>query len=197
MRYRARRSASRALAVAALAVAASAAGARAASTGRPAFRLDIGSVDAYLDDAFDASALNGVRRDNERTLFLALAERAAESVGGASSPERRARRLHAYLHRQVFRRYRDDADGLPAVLERGEFNCVSATLVEGLLARAIGLDPWVVPGARHVFLRLDLGARAIDVEATAPDGFDVHADSEKARRFLLVYKLATPEEIAT
>jgi hypothetical protein len=165
---------------------------------RPApFGPDLAILQPLLDDALDASEVNGVQRDNARVEFEALAREVTARFGGVRSPERRARRLHDYLHAHVFRLYRDDADGIPAVLERGEFNCVSATVVEGFLDRVLGLDPWVVPGVKHVFLRVDLGTRTVDVEATAADGFDVHGDSEKARRFLLIYKLATPDEIAT
>jgi hypothetical protein len=63
----------------------------------------------------------------------------AERVGNVRSPERRARRLHRVLHDRVFARYQDDADGIDDVIGRGEFNCVSATLVEGLMAASLGL----------------------------------------------------------
>jgi hypothetical protein len=171
--------------------------AQAASARAPRPSLELNAVEATLDESLEASGLNDVQQDRARNEFFAVAKDAYAAVGPVRSPERRARRLHAYLHREVFRLYRDDADGLPAVLDRGDYNCVSATLLEGMLARTLGLRPWVIPGTRHVFLRLDLGDHTIDVEATSPDGFDVHSDSERARRFLLIYKLATPNEIET
>jgi hypothetical protein len=157
---------------------------------------DLDPVRSALTSALEASGLTVSERARYEERFDALAVDVAARVGAIHSPERRARRLHRILHARVFAHYRGDADGVPDVLDQGEFNCVSSTLVEGLLARSLGLQPVIVPGSRHVFLRIELRSRAIDVETTAPDGFDARGDTGAATRILLAYKLATPEEIA-
>ena len=111
------------------------------------------------------------------------------------SPYRRARRLHDLLHATTLRRYQASADGLQAILDRGEYNCVSATLFYGMVARALDLPAVVVASPRHVHLRLELGARPVDVECTSAGGFDVERNLAGFVRFVLAYKLATPAEI--
>jgi hypothetical protein len=119
-----------------------------------------------------ASGLDEGRQEFFTARFDDLARRAAAAVGGVRSPERRARKLHRMLHREVFVRYHDDADGLDDVLGRGEFNCVSSTLLEGLMASTLGLEASIVAHPQHVSLRLRLPSGAVDVETTVRDGFD-------------------------
>jgi hypothetical protein len=100
------------------------------------------------------------------------------------------------LHRSVFLRYRDDADGIDDVIARGDFNCVSSTLVEGLLASSLGLDPSIVSGPRHLFLRLTLASRVVDIETTSADGFDVRGNAAASTRFLLADRAVDPDSAA-
>lgn len=161
-------------------------------------RLDLAVIRPVLDEALEAS---GVGEPVERAAFAArfdaLAEALAQKIGPGTSPAHKAKKLHRLLHREIFRQYRSEADGLPAVLDHGEYNCVSASMIEALLGRALGLDTWLVAGPRHVFLRVELPAgRSVDIEATAPDGFDARRGARSAGRLLLAYKIATPDEIA-
>lgn len=149
---------------------------------------DLDAIRPTLNEVLGASGLDEAERRAYETRFEALAQEIAGRVGNVRGKERRARRLHHALHDRIFAHYRDDADGLRDVLDHGEFNCVSATLVEGLLARSLGLRPVIVSGARHVFLRIELPSRAIDVETTVRDGFD-------APRFLPADEPVTPDEI--
>lgn len=155
-----------------------------------------GDVHTILKSVFDAS---GVTERESRTLtarFDALAVEASARFAAVRSPERRARRLHRFLHDRAFLHYRDDADGIDDVLARGDFNCVSSTLLEGLLAASLGLTPQIVSGSRHVFLRLDLPSRTVDVETTAREGFDARGSAAASDRFLLADGLASPDAFA-
>jgi hypothetical protein len=143
---------------------------------------------------FDASGLDEAERRIFETRFDALAREVAARVGNVRSPERRARRLHRVLHDRVFVRYQEDADGIDDVLGRGDFNCVSSTLVEGLLASSLGLEPSIVSESRHVFLRIALPTRVVDVETTVRDGFDVRGDAAASARFRLANKLAAQDD---
>lgn len=159
---------------------------------------DLDVVRPVLVESLDAAGISDASaRDAAIARFDVLAARLANKIGTHGSAEHRARRLHTLLHRWTFRLYREDADALPEVLDRGDYNCVSASLLEGMLARSLGLDAWVAAGPRHVFLRIELPrGRSIDVETTAPDGFDARRGTRKAGRILLAYKLATTDEIA-
>lgn len=116
-------------------------------------------------------------------------------VGRTHSEYRRARKLHEALHQEILLRYKATADGLDAVLDRGEYNCVSASLLYGIAARAVGLNPQVVESPRHIFIRLDIDGHDLDIESTSARGFDLSRDLELFRRFVIAYKYATPEEL--
>src|SRR5262249_61085025 len=118
----------------------------------------------------------------------------AEKAARARSSYRASKALHRLLHERLFRRFSFDAPGMADLLDRGEFNCVTATLTEGIAARWLGVEPLVAEGPRHVFLRLPLDGREVEVEPASRDGFDRSWLGARAPGFLLPYRLATPAE---
>jgi hypothetical protein len=150
--------------------------------------------------AFESALVaSGVEDPAERARlsaeFLRTVDDLRRDLEGVRSPYRRAKRLHQRLHATVFERYRASADGIQDVLDRGEYNCVSATLFYGMVARALDLPALVVASPRHLHLRLRAGARDVEVESTSPDGFDVERNLAAFVRFAVATKLATPAEI--
>jgi len=97
-------------------------------------------------------------------------------IAGRLGPGRptyhRALRLHRLLHRHYLRSYHEEADGLRQLLERGEYNCLSATVFYGLAARALGYDVRVLELPGHLLLELGIGSRWVRVETTSVRGFD-------------------------
>jgi tetratricopeptide (TPR) repeat protein len=84
----------------------------------------------------------------------------------------RGRELLTALHETVLRRYAMGATELDQVVRSGEFNCLSSALLylvaaEGVLTSARGV---VTP--LHAFVRVTVDGRTVDVETTAPAGFD-------------------------
>jgi tetratricopeptide (TPR) repeat protein len=76
------------------------------------------------------------------------------------------------LHETVLRRYELGATELDHVERTGEFNCLSSALLylvaaEGLVPSARGV---VTP--HHAFVHVTIDGKTIDVETTAPSGFD-------------------------
>ncbi|MCP3980656.1 MAG: hypothetical protein GY716_15240 [bacterium] len=100
-------------------------------------------------------------------------ERTIERVGGSHPTYAGARKLHRALHKRPFGEYEQQADGVLEMLHEGSFNCVSATLFFGLVARELGYDVQVLEGPGHLMLRLLVEGRPIDVETTLVDGFDL------------------------
>src|SRR5689334_12627513 len=114
-------------------LAAAAGGIATAAPSSPGAEEMLRSVRPILDRSLDASGIGaGAEREawaerfRERVLSLALQAR------GSRSDFRAARRLDRLLHDSLLRKYRFDADSLTDPLQRGEFNCVSAALVEGI-----------------------------------------------------------------
>jgi hypothetical protein len=114
-----------------------------------------------------------VRVLNYEASFLDLLSSVGREIGFTRSEYRRARKLHLAMHEKVLRRYVSTADGLDAVLDRGEFNCLSASLLYGMVARSFGLEVQVVEIPRHVYVRLFVDQRRIEVESTSRTGFDL------------------------
>ncbi|MCI0657179.1 MAG: hypothetical protein L0170_08930 [Acidobacteria bacterium] len=114
-----------------------------------------------------------VRRLNYEASFLDLLSGLEHEIGFTRSAYRRARKLHLAMHEKVLRRYVSTADGLDAVLDRGEFNCLSASLLYGMVARSFGLEVQVVEIPRHVYVRLFVDQRRVEVESTSRTGFDL------------------------
>ncbi len=113
-----------------------------------------GSVETILDQALQASGVQDpARRDAYTIRFRAMLEEIAREAGQGPPTYRRARRLHRILHDTALRQYEEAADGIPSILDRGTFNCVSATLFSGLVARSLGFEARVVETPRHLSLR--------------------------------------------
>jgi len=98
--------------------------------------------------------------------------RIEHKLGGGRPTVHRAHRLHEMLQKRYLRQYEATADGLTAILERGSYNCLSATLLYGLAARRLGFEALVLERPSHLRLRLRAGARTVDVETTQRYGFD-------------------------
>jgi hypothetical protein len=150
-----------------------------------------------LDEALVASGVEDpARRAAYVERFEGVREAIAPRAERIADAERRGRTLHRFAHDKVLRRYDASAYGLDVLLDTGRFNCVSASVFEALLASSHGLDAGIVAGPRHLFVRVETGARPIDVEATSPRGWDVTRDVRRIAGFLLAYRLATPEDLA-
>lgn len=121
-------------------------------------------VAARLGEAEGIDAESAVVNDALRAI--------AEQIGAGRPTYRRARRLHRLLHGRYLLHYRDDADGLARLAERGEYNCVSATMFFGLAARELGYPVRVLELPGHLLLELEADGRWIRVETTSARGFD-------------------------
>lgn len=97
----------------------------------------------------------------------------ARELGSAESSYRRARRLHRMIQKRYLLHYDAEADGVASILLDGRYNCLSATMLYGLAARAAGFDARVLEYPGHLLLRLRLPGRVVDVETTERRGFDL------------------------
>ncbi len=99
-----------------------------------------------------------------------------ERLGDRPPSYRHARRLHDVLHKEYLRRYDEDADDMQQILDRGRYNCLSAVLFYGVVARSLGYETSVLGSPGHLQLRVSFGNRTVDVETTSPDGFDIYQE---------------------
>jgi tetratricopeptide (TPR) repeat protein len=106
-------------------------------------------------------------------LFDARARSIAVQLAAASPPpDERPAVLFRLMHGNLLTgSYRSDVTVLDAALCRGEYNCVTATLLYAALCEREGIEVQIMATTGHVYCRLP-GARPRDVEPTCPDWFD-------------------------
>jgi len=154
------------------------------------------SAGRLLDEVLLASGVEDPsRREGYRAALDAKLADFAKHMGRNRSSYHRARRLHDQLHASLLIHYVPSADGIDAILDRGEYNCVSSTLLYGIAARAFGLDMRVVETPRHIYLKLEADGREVDIESTSPTGFDFSGDLERFRRYTTAFRYAAGEEM--
>lgn len=151
--------------------------------------------DILLHDLIRASGIEDPREMEAAVDRLRRVEQAVrDEIGSSRDPIRVARNIHRELHDRLLLRYRASADGLDGVLQRGEYNCVSAVLLYAWLAHGLGIEAQVVESPGHLFLRIPTGADPVDIETTSPRGFDLRHRYRRFRKFALAYKYATAED---
>jgi hypothetical protein len=139
---------------------------------------------ALFGEALRAAGIErGELRFRYEDSFRSAVGRLQEETGRPKSAYRLAQRLYDLVRRMHLRTYEPAADGLDAVLDRGAYNCLSASLFYGIAARAFGLEARIVEVPRHVFIRLEIDGRDVDVEMTSPRGFDFRPRLDRVRRW--------------
>ncbi len=142
-------------------------------------RLFADAADGRLDDfslleaALVAGGLEDVDRLRRyRTRFDALADELRRSDDLAGSPRRRARVVLEFLHCRILHAgYSIDCTGTSEALDRGRFNCVSASVLFNCLAAEAGLRACGLEVPRHAMSRVLLPDGSLDVETTCAGWF--------------------------
>ncbi|MBN2357982.1 MAG: tetratricopeptide repeat protein [Deltaproteobacteria bacterium] len=148
--------------------------------------------DRHLDqmDLLDAALIaSGAAWPEARAGLRAVLEPRIAAVEAAvrdvADDRLRGQALLDALHRYLLKRYAASASSLIDVAERGEYNCVSATVLYNLIAERVGLIVKAVIIPSHVFALLFTAQGATEVETTAPDGFDPDRSSRAYLAFLV------------
>lgn len=89
------------------------------------------------------------------------------------------------LHRKLLKHYVATASSLLDVIERGEYNCVTATVLYNLVADRVGLIVKAVVIPSHVYSLLFTGTGATEVETTSVGGFAPDRSSRAYLAFLV------------
>ncbi len=131
-------------------------------------------------DVADARAL-----DRYQARFDELTAELEQSGLAGQSPRRRAQTLFETMHRRLLTGgYQVDATDLALVLDRGRFNCVSASVLYHCLAARFGLSVCGVEVPGHAMSRLQLAEGPLDVETTCPGWFRLMDQPEKQAELL-------------
>jgi len=124
-----------------------------------------------------------------RRRFDALVDELRPRIGKGSKPPQQAQTVFEFLHRRVLTGgYQLESTDLRAALDKGRFNCVSASVLFDCLAGACGLDVCGLEMPGHAMSRLRLADGPLDVETTCARWFalldDPAGQAEAVRRTL-------------
>ncbi len=122
----------------------------------------------------------GVSRSDWLKRYRPQVQRLIEEMGSVvnsdDSPAVKADKILAWLHDRVFTGgYELRATDLREVLDRGKFNCVSATILFNELARQVGLETSACEWPQHIASCLQTGTHEWVIETTQRP--KVHASS--------------------
>jgi len=76
------------------------------------------------------------------------------------------------MYRDVLKKYVLTESSITALFQKGQYNCVSATLLYVALAKEAGLETVIYKTTDHSFCAVKTEDRLIEVETTNPYGFD-------------------------
>lgn len=123
-------------------------------------------------------------------LFDYMEKKLADVLDPDKGDYGRAKDVFTVLHKVLFKRYELYAVDMPGVFGRGDYNCVSATIVFNALLSRLGVDSSAVLVPSHAYSLVHTEKGDIEVETTSPDGFDPVRTMEEYRKLLERYNLA-------
>lgn len=89
----------------------------------------------------------------------------------------------AYLHDHVFTRYSLSSTTLKEVFESGEFNCLSATILTGILLQRFGIEIKGIVLPTHVYIFAVLDGKNTEIESTIKQGLLIAQDKKLQDQF--------------
>ena len=142
-------------------------------------RLFVDSDDDHFENynLLDAALVaSGVNEPADLKRYVAKASDQAEKLrlqsAAVDSPKAKAALVFDYLHSQILKGgYALECTDLRETLDRGRFNCVSATVLFNYLARQLGLVASALQSPGHAMSRVTYDGITLDIETTCPRWF--------------------------
>ncbi|MFZ5562523.1 MAG: tetratricopeptide repeat protein [Thermodesulfobacteriota bacterium] len=126
----------------------------------------------YYDAFLIASGIVDRRFSLYRQRIRSLRNRCLAGVDKTAAPYDRGKALLIWLHDNALRTYAEKSNLAGDLLDKGEFNCLSATILYCLLGKDLGLSVSGVLTPGHTFCLVSDGERQVVVETTNRYGFD-------------------------
>ncbi len=152
--------------------------------------------DGTLDDfsMIDAALIASGLPDGEalalyRKKYRSLLSGARRIANREETDYARARSVFVYLHKKILQTYGLHSVDMVGVFSRGDYNCVSATVLYNALLEDMNIESWGVLVPSHAYSIVQVDGRAVEVETTSPKGFDPARTEEVYRQLLKQYGL--------
>jgi tetratricopeptide (TPR) repeat protein len=152
--------------------------------------------DGALDDytMIDAALIASGLPDEDalslyRKKYKSLLSGARRIANREDTDYARARSVFEYLHKKTLETYGLHSVDMVGVFSRGDYNCVSATILYNALLGDMSIESWGVLVPSHAYSIVQVDGRAVEVETTSPRGFDPARTDEAYRQLLKQYGL--------
>ena len=151
-----------------------------------------GELDDYsmIDAAFIASGLpDSDALSIYRKKYKSLLAGARRLANRETTDYARAKSVFDYMHKKTLGKYGLHSVDMVGVFSRGDYNCVSATVLYNALLEDMNLQSWGVLVPSHAYSIVHVDGREVEVETTSPKGFDPARTDEAYRQLLEEYGL--------
>ncbi len=101
------------------------------------------------------------------------AQKEISTTLNTKDPVKKSSGIFDYMHRMILKQYKRSSTTLDVALKRGDYNCLSSTLLYNILLEENGIKAKSMILPSHTYSILHFGTNEIDVENTTPLGFDV------------------------
>ncbi|GHT24177.1 hypothetical protein FACS189419_08950 [Planctomycetales bacterium] len=122
-----------------------------------------------------------VIREQEKRLDRIVADvKEKLQSSGNLTPQTLTRELFETMHRELLTKdYSLDCTEVGRVLQTGNFNCVSATVLFNCLAEKAGLNVYALEMPGHALSRVKFNGVSMDLETTCPNWFELKNNAER------------------
>ena len=104
-----------------------------------------------------------------------------------NNPMESARTVFLYLHSAWFKTYAEESTTLIDIVQRNEYNCVSATILYNLICEDLGWSCQAFETPTHVYTIFDHLQYRLMVENTSTMGFDILSNLKAYSQYLARY----------
>ncbi|MGC8764538.1 MAG: tetratricopeptide repeat protein [Brevinematia bacterium] len=125
----------------------------------------------------------GVKNIDEFTNIIETFERSLSERADAKDGISFARLIFEEMHKNFIKSYGLYYDNIDVLLKKGNFNCLSSTMLYSIFLEDFGYNFKAITLPTHIFTLLYIDGREIDVENTTPYGFDIRTNTEAQKIF--------------
>ncbi len=125
----------------------------------------------------------GVKNEKEYISIIDNFEKKLTEVSGKIDKLNFAKLIFNEMHINFLKNYGLYNDHLDVLLKRGNFNCLSSTILYSIFLEDFNYEFKAIALPTHIFTLLIIEGNEIDVENTTPNGFDIRTNLEAQKVF--------------
>lgn len=139
-----------------------------------------------IDSSLAASGLSGDKHNQYKNRYEQLIENFRKDLQPSFYnliPYKQGEFILKWAHNNILSSYVEDQTLMDNLIDTGNYNCVSSSILYLILSREAGLTIGIIETSDHAFCRVETEAGWIDVETTTAYGFDPGIKKEFQQEF--------------